>query len=231
MQENRIPFNPIRMDTTTAISNEQRGNDGDYIILASSPAGSNVRIRLNDNTGPEIEMHNRYAVRAKGINRFFVTADAVAGGEIIFYQSDSIEDFELITPPQAVEEVASLGADALTQLDKIMNPYNSTSTLVESSATTLTTILSKVLTVDKIELFLDSGIYCTGGTFAYVIAELDGVEIGSASNYYSAGQGGLNTKFQNSIYSCTGKTLVIKGMNPHTGAKFSATVTEHVPKA
>lgn len=218
-------YNIVNEDLSNGLNNVKISAGRDYLILLAAPANANVRVRLNNMMADEIPLAVNYAVKSKDVTDIFVSADVVQDGKIKIGQSDSVDNFEIITAPQVsainsvgnVESLNNISQILIDKLDKLIHPYNDpVLTMGEINSTSLITTLNKTLTCDKIILNLVSTPHTGGSGSKYnesIWAELDGVTIADSS-HHASGQGaygnhhGLNTI---ELGDVSGKTLVIKG--------------------
>lgn len=205
---------------TLDISNGLRDHEvgaGEYLLLIDAPPLANVTVKPNSQFGATgIPLKSGHDVRSrKEVNKWFISADAVAGGTIKILMSDSDEPLTINTVPSDVNvseigSLAAFGAAALAQLDKAINPYELG---VLSGGTTsfvgTTTLLNKTLTCDSFDLFLS--LRNTGHIVAHgvIVATLDGITVSIAGAYNDTYGNGVVIIDRATIHNCKGKTLSI----------------------
>lgn len=146
-------YNIIPLSIDQGLDHVPVGTAGGYIRLLEAPASANVLIHLNDRNADGIPLKTYHAIEATNIEKIFVTCNALAGEQIKIVQANTSEDFKMVTPASDVK-LSSLGSYeslALSQLDKIINPYNhpivtqgysnASGALVQFSKTTLSDMI------------------------------------------------------------------------------------------
>lgn len=214
-----MSYNIITKSLNTKLNGYQVSSlgAGNYLTLLSAPPLANVQLQLNDNTAPKIPFNEGDTLEAKGVDRVYITADIVSGGQLIFGQSNS-NDFKITPAPKVkdiekIGEITSFNALLLTALDKISNPYDlPTFSSGNSISTSYVTLLSKTLTCDKIRFILLSD---TDNNPNYIHLFIDGVLV-DFTGWFSRGNGGSGyypqIPFNQQILEdMNGKLLEIKG--------------------
>jgi len=167
------PYNIFELDISNGLKALPVGTAGGYISLLEAPTNANVKIHLNEREADGIPLKAYHAIEATNIEQIFVTADAVADEKITIVQSIHSDSFKMITPASDVnvDEVTQIvkpvengiyTADALTQLDKIINPYNIPIISGGIYDGTYTTLLDATLNCDKIKINLWCGLENSG---------------------------------------------------------------------
>ena len=159
-----IAYNVFDLDISNGLHNFPVASGKNYFILLDAPFNANVRVKLDDNSADDIPLQKDFAIEMRGNTEIYVSADAVPGAKIKIGQSSSVQDFHIITSPSLHSVIANFGADALKQLDKIVNPYRLSGTIQGSSEyNSETSLLNLVLDCDKIVLNLSrSGVAGSG---------------------------------------------------------------------
>lgn len=217
-----VNYNIIDKSINTALDNFEISGGKTYIILLEAPTGANVRIRLDDNTADEIPLDTNYGLKFSKATRIYVSADAVSGQAIKIGVSDTTTgEFEVLPSP-TVDQIDTIGevttlagiSTALnTALDKIINPYlTPTITQGSTTSTSLTTLLNKTLTCNKIRFILSS---TNNSTPNYIELLIDGVKV-DFCGWHSRGSGASGyfhtpTQNQKIIENVNGKTILIRG--------------------
>lgn len=180
---------------TLDISNGLRDHEvgaGEYLLLIDAPPLANVTVKPNSQFGATgIPLKSGHDVRSrKEVNKWFISADAVAGGTIKILMSDSEEPLTINTVPSDVNvseigSLAALGASALSAIDKIINPYND-GTLSGGAITTAGTItvIDKILTCDSFDFFADLNSGTTLMGVGILTVYLDNIPVGMAGGYH-----------------------------------------------
>lgn len=94
-----IPYNIADISITNGLKNHPLVSGMDYLILLEAPAGADIRVKLNDNTAKEIPLKENYAIKSKNVNNIYIMANEIDGGMIKIGQSNTVEDFEILTSP------------------------------------------------------------------------------------------------------------------------------------
>lgn len=133
----------------------------DYFILLSAPSNANVRIRLNENTAPQIPIKEFWQFKSKDVTRIYISADAVAGGSITWGQADG--NLEIITNPtiDAIDSIGQMGITYAEQLDKVTNPYDMANSTRErynmTASSTMGYALNSTLNCDAVMISIAAG--------------------------------------------------------------------------
>lgn len=218
-------INTISLSIDTALNRVPFGTGGGYIRLLSGPTGANVKIHLNDKNADGIPLKTYHAIEASDINNVFISCNAVPGETIKIVQAKTSKDFRMITPASDVniENIGGYESNALAQLDKIMNPYQAevlTSFAVVSAINT--TLFSKVLTCDKIEVNFNSG-GVAKGNIGDLYLVIDGATVFRQYRINDAIYSG-EYSFPNEkavFENVKGKTVTIHGMNNSSNTMYS----------
>ena len=151
-----IAYNVFDLDISNGLHNFPVASGKNYFILLDAPFNANVRVKLDDNSADDIPLQKDFAIEMRGNTEIYVSADAVPGAKIKIGQSSSVQDFHIITSPSLHSVIANFGADALKQLDKIVNPYRLSGTIQgdTSLSGSIVSLYSMVLDCDKIVLTL-----------------------------------------------------------------------------
>jgi len=223
----KVNYNIIEKDISNGLDNVQISGGKDYLILLEAPIGANVTLKLGSNEADAIPLPTDYSIEFDKTNDIYISSDAVSGGRIKIGVSDTTTGGIKIYPNPVLDQVSTIGevtelssiSTALNVvLDKIINPYQlPTITQGESNSTSLTTLLSKTLTCDKITLDIMGGYYKNNAVcyqYGNIQAILNGKIIlangGRASGgpYLSTGKDGKIT-----IENCYGQNLIINCTN------------------
>lgn len=224
---------------TLDISNGLRDHEvgaGEYLLLIDAPPLANVTVKPNSQFGATgIPLKSGHDVRSrKEVNKWFISADAVAGGTIKILMSDSDEPLTINTVPSDVNvseigSIAAFGAAALAQLDKSANPYNISSTYsVSSTVGALVTLLNKTLSCDAIDISFSCGVAPQGNSPEIKIL-INGAIVALQSTQNVAYESSSRVEHI-SLYGVNGKTIMITGGNVAGYYRF-ATITEKTLKA
>jgi len=177
---NDINYNIVRKSINDGLNKEPIGNGG-YIKLLEAPTSAEVLIHLNEQNTDGIPLKAYHSIEADGIERVYISCNAVVGETIQIAQAKSSNELKIITPVSdiAVEEIGGYSATALSLLDKTINPYELTNTTHgASTSAALVTLLEKTLSCDKIKInFSILGNFADG--YYFIRFSLDGVNIGS----------------------------------------------------
>jgi len=151
-------YNMITKSIDTGLNRVQVGTAGGYIRLLDAPASANVLIHLNEQNADGIPLKVYHAIESTHIEKIYVSCNAVAGATITIVQANSSKDFKMVTPASdvALSSLGSYDATALSQLDKIMNPYQAPLTKSGSTnSSSQISILSYIANCDKVNINLD----------------------------------------------------------------------------
>ena len=99
-------YNIIRKDISNGLKGKQISSlgQGNYLILRHAPTLANVRIQLDNNNAPYIDMIENDTIQGTGFKNVYITADAVPGEHITFAQASTSKDFKII-PAAALKQV------------------------------------------------------------------------------------------------------------------------------
>jgi hypothetical protein len=213
-------YNVAQKDISNGLNDEEISNGHDYFILLSAPTNANVRVKLNNTSSSEIPLKEFWQINAKDISNIYISCDAVAGESIIFGQGNG--DFKITTNPtinaiDSITTVNNFGSNLLTELDKVINPYDTSNILtvsVSSTSTSNITLLQEVLNCDKIILNLEGGAkFDSSGRrqIGFITAYLDNEQIFSDGGYYAYYGVGKTSSIE--FKGVRGKTLKINCQN------------------
>ncbi len=150
-----ISYNVFDLDISNGLHNFPISAGRNYLILLDAPFDANVRVKLNDNNADDIPIKKDFAIEMKGNTEIYISADAIPDAKIKIGQSSNAEDFHIVTSASLHSIISNFGTDALTQLDKIINPYRLSGTIqAAADYNTETSLLNLVLDCDKIVLNL-----------------------------------------------------------------------------
>ncbi len=167
-----ISYNVFDLDIGNGLHNFPISAGRNYFILLDAPFDANVRVKLNDNNADDIPIKKDFAIEMSGNTEIYISADPIPGAKIKIGQSSSAKDFHIVTSASLHSVIANFGTDALTQLDKIINPYELTGTIQASSTyNTETSLLNLVLDCDKIVLNLSR---CSSNTSIRAVDNING---------------------------------------------------------
>ncbi len=211
-------YNLIPLSIDKELKSVQIGTAGGYIRLLEAPAAAKVYIHLNESNADPIPLKVYHAIEATNIERIFVSCNAIPGEKITLVQANKTQDFKMVTPASDVN-LAALGSYeslALSQLDKIINPYGiPIVTVLNDSSDTYTTIFSKTLDCDKIEITITSsrnnknGLYMPSYTCDAIIESNCFL---CANAAYDTDNRGWQSIFKASIEKSKNKKLEIKNI-------------------
>jgi len=205
-------YNIIPLSIDKALDRYPIGTAGGYIRLLDAPSAANVKIHLNDSNADGIPLKPYHAIEASDIDKIYISCDAVPGETVTIVQAATANDFRMITPASDVK-LSSLEAYeslALSQLDKIINPYIIQATTSDVCTTDdETTYLKKTLTSDKIKI--SSTISITGHTNHYMLVKffLDGILIFHEYGHYDDNLRMSIKEVQKEFLNVKGKELEI----------------------
>ena len=234
---NSIDYNVFNLSLNNGLENHAISSGKDYIILLKAPVNANVKVRLNSNQGDLIPLKENYAIKASNVKEIFITADIVENEVITIGQSNSVDGFEIITAPtinsieeigilKEVQKVSSFDNTLLTQLDKIINPYEYSGLISGSfnGNTSLFEVLNIIIPCDKIIVNLQAPFDFNSGKgvdargLIYLFLDNEVITLADANTYspnYSS-----NNKLTNFVIEgCKGKNLVLKGVGTTTTKK------------
>ncbi|PLY11385.1 MAG: hypothetical protein C0626_02105 [Arcobacter sp.] len=230
-------YNMVPLSINNGLDNKKIAGSFDYIILMKAPANANVRIRLNDNTASEIPLNVNFAISAKDVTEIFVSADVVEDGAILIGQSDTIENFQILTSPVvsqidtigSVAEVTGFSSALLTALDKISNPYDFKEIIKGNyNLSPFSTLLDTTLDCDRVDIILSSS-NLGHSTVAYtsIYCEIDGAVVAKEliSNIYSINDVVI------SLPNVRGMNIKVKGNSSNTYGVIHYTLIKYDLKA
>ena len=204
-------YNVARQDITNGLRDFEISSGQDYFILLKAPANANVKVRLNSNTAPQIPIYEFWQFKSADVEKIYLSADAINGEYIEYGQADG--NVEITTNPQigsidSLASVDSFGANLLSSLDKIINPYEfSKQDDYYAIATARTSVLNTTLTCDKIHIISIFPIPTYTSHHSIEIF-LDGKILTSQGYYY--GSGSVFTPVINlELTDVNGKTLQV----------------------
>ncbi len=151
-----ISYNVFDLDISNGLHNFPISAGRNYLILLDAPFDANVRVKLNDNNADDIPIKKDFAIEMKGNTEIYISADAIPDAKIKIGQSSNAEDFHIVTSASLHSVIANFGTDALTQLDKIINPYRLSGTIQgdTSLSGSAVSLFNMTLDCDKIVLTL-----------------------------------------------------------------------------
>jgi hypothetical protein len=213
-------YNITPINITNGLSDHEISGGKTYLILLDSPPLANVRVKLDSNTSDEIPLSNDYAIKFPEAKRIYISCDALEGEQIKIATSNNLNGaFEILPSPvvDSIEEVGALndiGETLFSKLDKIVNPYELSETVLakNTTGTDANYLIINNLDCDKIRLKHSIG--NSGGNYYYSsIILIDGHAV---SNCRSRLLGGswlqvLNDEVE--LYGVRGKRLVMWGSN------------------
>ena len=203
------PYNIFKLNITEGLQDKEIANGMDYLVLLSVPTSANVTVKIDDINASEIPLKENFALVSRDVEKLYLNCNPIDGETITIGQSDTVNDFQLITSPtinkiesmnkvNEVNKVTDFDSILLDKLDKIINPYIQPIVLKgSSSSTSLTTLLNKKLDCDKITIDLNmsnTSRYVGNGN---ILALLDGVAICSFNGYGGDSAHGNNVTVSN----------------------------------
>lgn len=236
------PYNIFNLNIHNGLKDHQIANGMDYLILLSVPTNANVTVKIDDINASEIPLRENYALVSKKVDKLYINCNAVENENIKLGQSDTVEDFQLITSPTIndiesiniinnVEKVKDFDNALLSKFDKIVNPYETavlTPFWVHSNSRV--TVLEKVLNCDKIIIdyigaifTADSNAQQNGNAIVYLDNEMIDTSGGYGGN---AGTGKHHIELEN----IRGKTLKITHYSYSTDYDTMGTLQEFTLK-
>lgn len=230
-----IFYNVASQDISNGLTDFEVSSGQDYFILLSAPTNANVRVKLNSNTAPAIPIYEFWQFKSADLNKLYISADAVAGASITYGQADG--NVEITTNPQIgsidsiteVQKVSDFDTVLIDKLDKVINPYqSSTVTYGESNSTSFVNILQKTITCDKIKINLTSPANKING-YGYwggIIVTIDGILITSNGVDIFSTSGTINVK--NSIIEFNTENLKNKTLKIDTYSANSSYYTSYL---
>ncbi len=151
-----ISYNVFDLDISNGLHNFPISAGRNYLILLDAPFDANVRVKLNDNNADDIPIKKDFAIEMSGNTEIYISADPIPGAKIKIGQSSNAKDFHIVTSASLHSVIANFGTDALTQLDKIINPYRLSGTIQGDSSWigSVVSLFNMTLDCDKIVLTL-----------------------------------------------------------------------------
>lgn len=212
-----IFYNIAKKDISNGLKNFEISSAQDYFILLEAPTNANITVRLNSVTAHEIPIKENWQFESADVNKMYISCDPIEGGFIKYGQADG----NLIIRPNPtinkIDLINSFGAEIVSQLDKIINPYEFFESLSGSTnANVSTTMLNLTLDCDKVILNFTGGQKVGGLGYKYgnMVVYLDGANIASNGGvaYSSVGHGESRSSSLE-LENCRGKILLIAGIN------------------
>lgn len=117
-------YNIINLSIENALTAVPAGTAGGYIALLDAPTNANVRIHLNEQMADGIPLKPYHAIEANGIEKIFISANAVAGGTIKIIQAVLSKDFRMVTP------ASDVNVDTIT---KILDKFRPDGTAIQQT--------------------------------------------------------------------------------------------------
>jgi hypothetical protein len=184
---------------------DERLGAGSYFKVLTAPGTATVSFKIGSTDSDAIILNENDSSDFEHQGNIYVTIEGLLQGEfvkVIFAEGEFS-----INNESSNTNIGSYNAAALYQLDKMLNRYDIPDySGVGSTSTVLVTLLNKVLTCDKISLFINANRCETGGA-ASIDATLDGVLISQATMAFLT----PNINAEITLEGVKGKTLVIKG--------------------
>ncbi len=151
-----ISYNVFDLDISNGLHNFPISAGRNYLILLDAPFDANVRVKLNDNNADDIPIKKDFAIEMSGNTEIYISADPIPGAKIKIGQSSSAKDFHIITSASLHSIISNFGTDALTQLDRIINPYRLSGTIQGDTSLngSVVSLFNMILDCDKIVLTL-----------------------------------------------------------------------------
>lgn len=138
----------------------------DYLIILDAPANANIKIRLNENTAPQIPMKDGWQIETLEVDKIYLSCDAVVGGVITYGQADGnikIQPNPTINAIEKIAEIESFSPALLASITSALNPYDDpTSVIGGSTSTSVVTLLDITADFDKLVF---SGAITYSGSF------------------------------------------------------------------
>lgn len=204
---------------------------GNTIVFTTIPAGVRVYFAVDNNSSSKIEALQGMQIKTNHGGIYFTTVGTSASPMVLAHWAS--DDMAIEMPPiSTFESLNGFGLTAFNQLVKAMNPYDITLDYgLAGSSTSLTTMINKTLTCDKLTLKFNAGM-CGAGQNGELTIRIDGVAQASQQRANHAASGGEYSTILDeiTIYNCKGKTLLIHGFNTLAYGYFCH-VTEYTLKA
>ncbi len=225
---------------------------GNWLSFGYIPSNVTVYFALDNNSNSKIKALQGLQIQAKHdkVYLWSVGTNATEQMEIMHWWSDNTK---LIMPPssdfeslnsygslallqmQSVANNAVLSSTALSQFDKIINPYNNP--VLKSynflATTTDTTVLNTTLTCDKITIKSSAiRLYSTGTPLdnTRAIIYINGAIVSSVGGYAD----GTGRQWDNNdlveLEAVNGKSLTIRWISSHTNTYLGVTLQEYTLK-
>jgi hypothetical protein len=100
-------YNVIKLDITNGLEDRNISlGAGNYLILQYSPV--EIKIRINQNTNPQIVLKQNSGIEYNRIDKVYITCNAVLGGEIVLLHGDSSNNFRYIAPTYGKIDVGTM---------------------------------------------------------------------------------------------------------------------------
>lgn len=227
----------INVDLSAELSGFDGQHDlgaGNWIVFDYVPSDVVVQVAFDNNSNSRLTVKQGMKIRATHGSVYLWSTGTSA--EMMSVVHWSAEDMEIVYPPSSdFDSLNNLGAGALASLDKIFNPYEeAVTTLGTTTSSSNLTILSKVLTCDKITISLNilriSSVASFGNGCA-IGALIDGINVFKAWQYYHTTNWFIDTDNGTiTIENVKGKTLSIISDSNSSNDSMSYCIQEYTLK-
>jgi hypothetical protein len=147
--QKEVFYNIAQQNITEGLKDFEISSSQDYFIMLEAPTNANIRVKLNSVTAHEIPIKENWQFSSKDVNKMYLSCDPVEGAIIKYGQADGnleIKPNPTINKIDLITNIGNFESPLLSQLDKIINPYDSIELLngqiIISSATDIININS-----------------------------------------------------------------------------------------